>query len=210
MQHFELKGQTRKVGNKAVIKAFRKEGLVPCNLYGNGVENILFTVSDKDLQGLLCTPASFIVDLVLDGGKARTAILHELQFHPVKDNCLHVDFLAVDEKKPIAINVPLIISGHAVGVQKGGKFSQRLRALRISALMKDLPDNIGIDISGLDLDKKIVAGDVKLDKVTILTDKDAVICSVRTTRNVDTSAAASEAAAAAAPAAEAEAPAAAE
>ena len=210
MQHFELKGQTRKVGNKAVIKAFRKEGLVPCNLYGGGVENILFTVNDKDLQGLLCSPHSFIVDLVLDGGKARTAILHELQFHPVKDNCLHVDFLAVDEKKPIAINVPLIISGHAVGVQKGGKFSQRLRALRISALMKDLPDNIGIDISGLDLDKKIVAGDVKLDKVTILTDKDAVICSVRTTRNVDTSAAASEETAAAAPAAEAEAPAAAE
>ena len=206
MQHFELKGQTRKVGNKAVIKAFRKEGLVPCNLYGNGVENILFTVSEKDLQALICTPAAHLVDLVLDGGTARTAILHELQFHPVKDNCLHVDFLAVDEKKPIAINVPLVISGHAVGVQKGGKFSQRLRALRVSALMKDLPDNIAIDITSLDLDKKIVAGDVKLDKVAILTDKDAVICSVRTTRNVDTSAAAGEEEAAAP--AEAEAPAA--
>ena len=206
MQHFELKGQTRKVGNKPVIKAFRKEGLVPCNLYGNGVENILFTISDKDLQGLLCTPASFIVDLVLDGGKARTAVLHELQFHPVKDNCLHVDFLAVDEKKPIAINVPLVITGHAVGVQKGGKFSQRLRALRVSALMKDLPDNITMDITDLDLDKKIVAGDVKLEGVSILTDKDAVICAVRTTRN--TSAAATEEEAAAPAAAEAEAPAA--
>ena len=206
MQHFELKGQTRKVGNKAVIKAFRKEGLVPCNLYGNGVENILFTISDKDLQGLLCTPASFIVDLVLDGGKARTAVLHELQFHPVKDNCLHVDFLAVDEKKPIAINVLLVITGHAVGVQKGGKFSQRLRALRVSALMKDLPDNITVDITDLDLDKKIVAGDVKLEGVSILTDKDAVICAVRTTRN--TSAAATEEEAAAPAAAEAEAPAA--
>lgn len=203
MQHFELKGTTRKVGNKAVIKAFRKEGLVPCNLYGGGVENILFTVNDKDLQGLLCSPHSYIVDLVLDGGKARTAILHELQFHPVKDNCLHVDFLAVDEKKPIAINVPLVISGHAVGVQKGGKFSQRLRALRVSALMKDLPDDISIDISDLDLDKKIVAGDVKLSGVSILTDKDAVICSVRTTRN--TAAAAGEEAAEAAPAAEGEA-----
>ena len=201
MQHFELKGQTRKVGNKAVIKAFRKEGLVPCNLYGNGIENILFTVSEKDLQSLICTPASYIVDLVLDGGKARTAVLHELQFHPVKDNCLHVDFLAVDEQKPIAINVPLVISGHAVGVQKGGKFSQRLRAVRISALMKDLPDNIGIDITPLDLDKKIVAGDIKLDKVTVLTDKDAVICSVRTTRNV-AAAATTEEGAEEAPAAE--------
>lgn len=204
MQHFELKGTSRKVGNKAVIKAFRREGLVPCNLYGIGVENIIFTVSAKELQALISNPASFIVDLVLDGGKARTAVLHELQFHPVKDNCLHVDFLAVDEKRPIAIDVPIAISGHAKGVQKGGKFSQSLRTLRVSALMKDLPDNIAVVIDDLDLDKKIVAGDIKLDKVSILTDKDSVICSVRTTRNVDTTAEAAPAEGEAAPAAAAE------
>ena len=189
MQHFELKGTSRKVGNKAVIKAFRREGLVPCNLYSAGAENLLFTVDAKELQALLSNPASFIIDLKLDEGKTvRTAVLHELQFHPVKDYCLHVDFLGVDEKKPIAINVPVAISGHAKGVQKGGKFSQSLRKLRISALMKDLPDSIPVNIDDLDLDKKIVAGDIKLDKISILTDKDAVICSVRTTRNVDTSA----------------------
>ena len=188
MKHFELKGTTRKVGNKAVIKAFRREGLVPCNLYGNGVENTIFTVSAKDLQGLTNTPASYIVDLVLDGGAARTAILHELQFHPVKDNCLHVDFLAVDEKKPIAIKVPLVITGHAKGVQKGGKFNQNLREIRISALMNDLPDSITVAVDGLDIDKRIVAGDIKLDKVTVLTDKDSVICSVASTRNVTASA----------------------
>jgi len=184
MQHFELKGQTREVGNKAVIKAFRKQGLVPCNLYGNGMENVLFTVSEKELNGITHNPASFIVDLVLDNGKKYTAILHELQYHPVKDNCLHVDFLAVDEKKPIAINVPLVITGHAIGVQKGGKFVQNRRDIRISALMKDLPDDVTVDISKLDLDKKIRANDIKIDKVTILTDKDAVICGVKTTRNV--------------------------
>ncbi len=189
MQHFTLNGTTRKVGNKAVIKAFRKEGLVPCNLYGNGVENTLFTVKERDLQGITNTPAAYIVDLVLDGGKPQTAILHELQYHPVKDNCLHVDFLAVNETKPIAIQVPLVITGHAKGVQRGGKFKQNLRALRVSALMKDLPDDITIDVTGLDLDKKIVAGDVKLDKVAVLTDKDAVICTVLTTRNVSASAA---------------------
>ena len=192
MQHFALKGQTRKVGNKAVIKAFRKQGLVPCNLYGNGVENTLFTVSARDLQALINTPAAYIVDLDLDG-KVQTAILHELQFHPVTDNCLHVDFLAVNETKPIAINVPIAIQGHAVGVQKGGKFAQSLRSLRISALMKDLPDNITIDITKLDLEKRIVAGDIKMDKVSVLTDKDAVICLVRATRS---SAAAAAAAAA--------------
>lgn len=188
MQHFELKGTSRKAGGKAAIKAFRREGLVPCNLYGGGTENILFTVDAKELKGLTHNPASFIVDLVLDGGKARTAILHELQFHPIDDVCLHVDFLSVDEKKPVAINIPLIITGHAKGVQKGGKFSQRLRSLRVSALMKDLPDNITVSIDDLDIDKRIVAGDVKLDKVSILTDKDSVICMVRSTRNVDTSA----------------------
>ncbi|MBO4427184.1 MAG: 50S ribosomal protein L25 [Bacteroidales bacterium] len=191
MQHFELKGQIRKVGNKAVIKAFRKEGLVPCNLYGNGMENILFTVSAKDLKCVTDTPKAYIVDLVLDG-KTYPAVLHELQFHPVKDNCLHVDFLSVDAKKPVAISVPLVITGHAVGVQKGGKFVQNLRALRISALMDKLPDDITIDISNLDLDKKIKAGDVKLEGISVISDKDAVICTVRTTRNVDTSAATEE------------------
>ena len=192
MQHFELKGQTREVGNKAVIKAFRKQGLVPCNLYGNGMDNVLFTVDEKELNGLTHSPASHIVDLVLDNGKKYTAVLHELQYHPVKDNCLHVDFLAVDEKKPIAINVPLVITGHAIGVQKGGKFVQNRRDIRISALMNDLPDEVTVDISKLDLDKKIRAKDIQIDKVTVLTEKDAVICGVKTTRNV-TAAAAEEA-----------------
>ena len=82
MKHFELKGQLRQVGNKAAIKAIRAQGLVPCNLYGLGMENVLFTVDAKELKGLTHTPASFIVDLVLDG-KKYTAVVHELQFHPL-------------------------------------------------------------------------------------------------------------------------------
>ncbi|MBR4586157.1 MAG: 50S ribosomal protein L25 [Bacteroidales bacterium] len=189
MQHFELKGQTRKVGNKAVIKAFRREGLVPCNLYGLGMENVLFTVNAKELKALTDTPKSFIVDLVLDGGKARTAILHELQWHPVSDACLHVDFLAVNETKPIAISVPLVISGHAKGVQQGGKFYQNARAIRVCALMKDLPDEVTVDISGLGLDKRIKASDIQLDNATVVSDKDMIICGVKTTRNVTAAAA---------------------
>ena len=189
MQHFELKGQTRKVGNKAVLKAFRREGLVPCNLYGAGMENILFTVNAKELKALTDTPKSYIVDLVLDGGKAQTAILHELQWHPVSDACLHVDFLAVNEKKPIAISVPLVISGHAKGVQQGGKFYQNARAIRVCALMKDLPDDVTVDISGLGLDKRIKAGDIQLKNVAVVSDKDMIICGVKTTRNVTAAAA---------------------
>ena len=189
MQHFELKGQTRKVGNKAVLKAFRREGLVPCNLYGAGMENILFTVNAKELKALTDTPKSFIVDLVLDGGKAQTAILHELQWHPVTDACLHVDFLAVGEQKPIVISVPLVISGHAKGVQQGGKFYQNARSLRVSALMKDLPDEVTVDITDLGLDKRIKAGDIQLKNVAVVSDKDTIICGVKTTRNVTAAAA---------------------
>lgn len=184
MQHFELKGQIRKVGNKAVVKAYRKEGVVPCNLYGLGMENILFTVNEKELKGLTNTPKSYIVDLVLDNGKTYNAVLHELQFHPVSERCLHVDFLAVNEEKPIAIKVPVIISGHSVGVQQGGKFTQNSRFIRISALMADLPDDVTVDISSLGLDKKIKAGDLKFDKISVISDKDTIICGVKSTRNM--------------------------
>ena len=191
MQHFELKGTTRQVGNKAVIKAFRRQGLVPCNLYGADIkDNILFTVDAKELKALTDTPKAYIVDLVLDDAKkAKTAVLHELQWHPVTDACLHVDFLAVDEKKPIAISVPLVIEGHAKGVQQGGKFYQNARSLKISALMKDLPDEITIDITPLGLDKRIKASDVQVKNVAVVSDKDTIICGVKTTRNVTAAAA---------------------
>ena len=181
MKHFELKGQLRQVGNKAAIKALRSQGLVPCNLYGQGLENVLFTVDAKELKGLTHTPASYIVDLVLDG-KKYTAVVHELQFHPIEDVCLHVDFLAVSEDKPIAIKVPLNITGHAAGVQAGGKFVKNVRELRISALMKDLPDQLDIDITNLGIAENIVAGDLEYKNITILNPKSTIICGVKATR----------------------------
>ena len=184
MKHFELNGKIREVGNKAVIIAIRRQGLVPCNLYGQGIENVLFTVSERDLMGITNTPASYIIDIKLDNGQTYMAVVHELQFHPVKDNCLHVDFLAVSEDKPIAIKVPIGVSGHPVGVQKGGKFVLVSRAIRISALMKDLPDTLNVDVTSLDIEKRIVAGDIKLDNVTVVSPKDTIICTVKATRNM--------------------------
>ena len=149
------------------------------------MENVLFTVNAKELKALTDTPKSFIVDLVLDDAKkAQTAVLHELQWHPVTDACLHVDFLAVDEKKPIAISVPLVITGHAKGVQQGGKFYQNARSIKVSAAMKDLPDEVTVDITDLGLDKRIKAGDIQLKNVAVVSDKDTIICGVKTTRNV--------------------------
>lgn len=193
MKHFELKGQLRETGNKAAIKALRQQGLVPCNLYGLGLKNVLFTVDAKDLKGLTHTPASYIVDLEL-GKDKYTAVVHELQFHPVADNCLHVDFLAVNETKPIAINVPLNITGHAVGVQAGGKFVKNVRELRVCALMKNLPDQIDVDITNLGIEQNIVAGDLNIENVTILNPKSTIICGVKATRQSGQSNAAAPAA----------------
>ena len=155
MKHFELNGTVREVGGKPAIKAIRKQGLVPCNLYGQGMENVLFTVSDKDLQGITNTPASFIID-----------------------------FLAVSEDKPIAIKIPIVVSGHPVGVQRGGKFVLVSRFVKISALMKDLPDTIDIDVTPLDIEKRIVAGDIKVEGVSVVSPKDTIICTVKATRNM--------------------------
>ena len=188
MKHFALNGEIRQKGNKAVIKSFRRQGLVPCNLYGLGLENILFTVNEKELKGITHTPASYIVDLNL-GGKVYTAIAHEFQWHPVEYNCLHADFLAVNETKPIAINVPLKLTGHPKGVQAGGKFTQSARSLKVCALMKDLPDELELDVTPLELDKRMVAGDVKVEGLQILSDKNTIICSVKTTRAMQQAAA---------------------
>lgn len=185
MKHFTLNGTIREVGNKAVIKAFRRQGLVPCNLYGKEIEgNILFTVSAKDLKGLLTSPASFIVDLALSDGKTRMAVLHELQFHPVTDECLHIDFLSVSADKPVAIEIPIAISGHAAGVQAGGKFTKHTRKLRVSGLMDNLPDELPVDITSLQLDKRITAGDLAFEGLTILSPKTTIICSVKSTRQM--------------------------
>ena len=183
MQHFELQGQVREAAGKAALKAIRKQGLVPCNLYGCGVKDILFTVNAKDLKAVTDTPKAYIIDLKLDNGKQFNAVLHELQWHPVTDICLHVDFLAVNDSKPINIQIPLVITGHAVGVQQGGKFYQNARSIRVCATMENLPDEVTVDITSLGLDKRIKAGDIKLDKVAVTTDKDAIICGVKTTRN---------------------------
>ena len=188
MKHFQLNGQIREKGNKAVIKAFRRQGLVPCNLYGPGMENILFTVNEKELMGLTHTPASYIVELILDG-KMYTAIAHEYQWHPVDDNCLHVDFLAVNEEKPIVISGPLNIFGHPKGVQAGGKFVQLSRSLKVKGLMKNLPDQLDIDVTPLDIEKRMVAGDLKYDNLQIVSDKNTIICRVNATRAMQQAAA---------------------
>ena len=181
MKHIELKGEIREAGNKASVKAIRREGRVPGNLYGLGMENVLFTVDAKDLKTVTHTPNSYIIELNL-GEKKFLAVLHEVQYHPVTDEALHVDFLAVDDVKPVAIDVPVKITGHSEGVKMGGKLLVSSRKLRVSAHINDLPDILEVDTTNLLIGKQIVAGDLHFDGVTIVSPKATIICSVRPTR----------------------------
>ena len=182
MKHIELKGVVREAGNKATVKSIRKQGLVPCNIYGSGIENVLFTVTAKDLKTLTHTPNSYIVELELNDGKKFKAVLHEVQWHPVTDEALHVDFLAITDDKPVVIDVPVVITGHSEGVKLGGKLLVSSRKLRISALIENLPDSLEVDTTHLTIGKQIVAGDLHYDNINIVSPKGTIICSVRATR----------------------------
>ena len=182
MQHIELKGQVREAGNKAAVKAVRRAGQVPCNIYGHGIENVLFTIDAQDLKTITHTPNSYIIDLELSNGTKMYAVLHEVQYHPVSDEALHVDFLAVSEEKPVTIEVPVKVVGHSEGVKMGGKLLVSSRKLRVSAMMDKLPDVLEVDSTHLMIGTQIVAGDLNFDGVTIVSPRATIICSVRPTR----------------------------
>ncbi|MCX4335482.1 MAG: 50S ribosomal protein L25 [Bacteroidales bacterium] len=182
MKHIDLNGQVREAGSKAAVKAVRKEGKVPCNIYGLGMENVLFTVDAKDLKTITHTPNSYIIDLSLDNGQKYFAVLHEVQYHPVTDEAIHVDLLAVCESKPVTIDIPVKVTGHSEGVKLGGKLLISSRKLRVSAMMNNLPDMLEVDSTHLMIGKQIVAGDLNYEGVTIVSPKATIICSVRPTR----------------------------
>lgn len=192
MKHYAIAGTVRTTGTKADVREVRKAGRVPCNFYGNGVENVSFSVDEKEFLALVSQPASFIIDLDIDG-KKNTAVLREVQYHPVTDRPLHIDFVAVTEDKPITIDVPVRIFGNSEGVRQGGKLTVNVRKLRVSALMADLPDELPVDITTLKLGKRINAGDLHFDKVNIVTPKTAIVCAVKATRNAVAAAAEAEA-----------------
>ena len=182
MKHINLDGKVRQAGNKAAIKAIRRGGLVPCNIYGNGMENVLFTVDTKDLKAITNTPFAHIVDITLDNGASYAAVLHESQWHPVTDEPLHMDFLAIAEDKPVAVEVPVKVTGHSEGVKMGGKLMVSVRKLRVSALPANLPDEIEVDTTSLQIGKQITAGDIKMENVNIVSPKATIICAVKATR----------------------------
>lgn len=194
MKTITLKGNPREITKKGDLKAMRREGVVPCVLYGPDVENLHFSVTERDLQLILNTPNSYIIELDVDG-KTHKAVYHTAHFHPVTDEPLHVDFLAVSEKRPVVISVPVVITGNSEGVRQGGKLMLSTRKVKISASLDKLPDNIVVDITTLKIGKSIFAGDINIDGVQVVTPKTTIICTVKMTRAAIGAAAAAAAAA---------------
>ncbi len=196
MKVLELKAEKREkdaVGNFLKdSKQLRREGRVPCVIYGGG-ENISFSVEAKELKALVYTPNSFIVEFTIDG-QTEKAVLREIQFHPVKEEILHIDFYRVMPGKPIAIDIPVKLEGIAEGVKQGGKLSLSRRKLRVLALEENLPDELKIDVSALELGKSIFVNDIHIDGLQILTPGTTAVCAVRMTRAARGAAAATAAA----------------
>ena len=194
MKTFELKGEIRDGFGKKAAKSYRSKGLIPCVVYGgHGNENLNFVIKQGAVRNLIYTPEVFLVNLDL-GEKKMQAILKEVQFHPVKEQILHIDFLHVFEDKPVVIELPVRLKGLAAGVKAGGKLSLDLRKLRVRALAANLPEELVINVEKLALGKSIQVGDLSFEGLELLNAKNAVVCRVQLTRAARGDAAAAAAA----------------
>lgn len=182
MKVFSLSGALRNDLGKKATKAIRKEGVVPAIIYGGDSKTAVhFAVKAADVRKLIYTPEIFLVDLTIEGTPYK-AILKDLQFHPVSDELLHIDFLQVFEAKPIVIEVPVVLDGLAEGVKAGGKLSLDIRKLKVKALYNDVPEKLHVDVADLGLGKSIQVGHLAFDKLELLNAKNAVVCRVQLTR----------------------------
>lgn len=180
MKKFDLKVTSRKDLGKKATKQVRNAGLIPCVLYG-GQDPMHFSAPINDFRKLIYTPHVYIVNLDIDGAN-HEALVQEIQFHPVSDAILHIDFIKVHEDKPAVSKVPVTTSGFAKGVQAGGRLKIELRRLKIKALPKDLPDTLNIDVTKIGLGHSIKVRDLKFNNMEILDPAGAVVVSVKLTR----------------------------
>ena len=197
MKEFSVSGTKRAATGKKAAKELRKEGLVPCNLYGekkgeNGLpEALAFAIPAAQLRKVVYTPHVYVVNLTIDG-EAHKAVMKELQFHPTTDALLHIDFFEVNETKPITIGIPVKLNGHAQGVRDGGRLSQAVRQLNVTAPYKQIPETLEIDVTNLKLGKAIKVAELNFEGLEIATPAQVVVCSVKATRASRSAAAAGE------------------
>ena len=180
MQTIQINGTARNDFGKKFAKAARREGQVPCIVYGGG-EEIAFSVDAKELGQLIYTPNSYIIEINIDG-KIVKAVMREVQFHPVREQILHVDFYRIQESKPVAVNVPVRLTGNAEGVKIGGKLALSARKLTVKGLVEYIPDEIVVDVTPLKVGQTIFVGDLQHENLTFMTPATTAVCAVRVTR----------------------------
>ncbi len=180
MKSIQVKAVVRSEFGKKATKAVRRAGLIPCTLCGNG-ESVSFAVSPAEIKPLIYTPNSYIVEFDFDG-KTEMAVLRESQFHPIREQILHLDFFRIAAGKPVSIAVPVNLVGNAEGVKVGGKLALSARKIVVNALSENLPDEITIDVTNLGLGKTIFVGDLEIENLKFVTPATTAICAVRVTR----------------------------
>lgn len=180
MKTVSVKALKREDFGKKAAKSVRREGFVPCVLCGNG-ESVSFSIDPREVKPFIYTPSSYIVEIDFDG-KKELAVLREVQYHPVREQILHIDFYRIAAGKPVAIAIPVRLSGNAEGVKVGGKLVLSARKLIVSALVENLPDEIVVDVTPLGVGKTIFVGDLKFDNLKFVTPATTAVCAVRVTR----------------------------
>lgn len=176
MKSIAISGSLRENVGKRDAKELRYEGKVPAVLYG-GEQQYHFSVSAADLKSLVYTPDVHFVDLEL-GGKKFQAIVQESQYHPLTDQIIHIDFLALGDKKEVSMNIPIELTGTSPGVKMGGKLIQKLRKLRVKALPKDMPQTIEVSLESLEVGKSVRVDAIQVKNATVLNNADDTIVSV--------------------------------
>ncbi|MCH5181134.1 MAG: 50S ribosomal protein L25/general stress protein Ctc [Prevotellaceae bacterium] len=187
MKEIAISGALRAELGKKSTKAVRAAGNVPCVMYGQkkdaagAPEATHFVVSEKEINKLVYTPDIYLVNLTIDG-KEHKAVIKETQFHAVKDNVLHVDFLEVVADQPIVMGVPVVAKGLAEGVRAGGKLMGMIRKLKVKALYSAIPEKLEIDVTNLGLGKSIKAGELSFEGLELVTPKEVIVYTVKMTR----------------------------
>ena len=185
MKTFKLEGKSREIiarsaDQKRALKAMRKNDEIPAVLYG-GEKVVHFAVTNDAVRKLVYTPEIFVVELTIDG-VTTMAIMKEIQFHPVSDKILHMDFLAVSKEKAVEMEVPVALEGHAEGVKAGGKLTLQMRKLRVKAIYDQIPEKLVINVDNLGLGKTMQVGALHFEGLEVMNAKNAVVCAVQLTR----------------------------
>ncbi|MDE6255593.1 MAG: 50S ribosomal protein L25 [Muribaculaceae bacterium] len=205
MKKYELTAEPRVDCGKKATKALRNEGKIPAVLNGGAIVELPYSgtlkpgeklveidskrgiittdiaVKGEDVRKLIYTPDIFEIDLTVNG-ETRKAVMKELQFQPVKDTVLHIDFQEVYPEKPIVMEVPVQIEGHAEGVKAGGKLTLSMRKLKVKAVYSEIPERLIVNVDSLGLGKSMAVGDLHFEGLELMNAKNAVVCAVQLTR----------------------------